>query len=58
MLAGSASIESLTAVVDLFFESVMVNDENLAVRQNRYVLLSILHAHYCQQWGRLSLLQG
>jgi glycyl-tRNA synthetase beta chain len=58
VLAGSASIESLTAVVDLFFESVMVNDDNLAVRQNRYTLLSILHAHYCQQWGKLSLLQG
>jgi glycyl-tRNA synthetase beta chain len=58
VLAGSTSIQSLTAVVELFFESVMVNDDNLAVRQNRYTLLSILHAHYCQQWGKLSLLQG
>ena len=58
VLDGSATIESLAPVVECFFESVMVNDENASIRQNRYVLLSILHAHYCQQWGKLSLLQG
>jgi glycyl-tRNA synthetase beta chain len=58
VLAGSAPTETLAPVVEAFFEAVMVNDENLAIRQNRYRLLSILHTHYCQQWGKLSLVQG
>ncbi len=58
VLAQQAPTESLALVVERFFETVMVNDDNLAIRQNRYTLLSVLHAHYCQQWGKLSLLQG
>jgi glycyl-tRNA synthetase beta subunit len=58
VLAEKAPTESLAPAVEAFFESVMVNDENPTIRQNRYTLLSILHTHYCQKYGKLSLLQG
>lgn len=36
----------LTAPIDLFFETVMVNDPDEAVRKNRYNLLSVLNRSY------------
>jgi glycyl-tRNA synthetase beta chain len=57
VLTHNAPLESLAPFVEAFFEGVMVNDENLTIRQNRYTLLSVLHTAYCQQWGQFSLLQ-
>lgn len=57
VLTANAPLESLAPLVEAFFEAVMVNDENLTIRQNRYTLLSVLHGAYCQRWGQFSLLQ-
>lgn len=39
-------LEALSARVDAFFDHVMVNADNDAVRQNRYNLLSLLNRQY------------
>jgi glycyl-tRNA synthetase beta chain len=57
VLTANAPLESLAPLVEAFFEAVMVNDEDLTIRQNRYTLLSVLHGAYCQRWGQFSLLQ-
>lgn len=43
-----ANLIGLSAPVELFFEKVMVNDPDDAVRKNRYNLLSVLNRFYLQ----------
>jgi glycyl-tRNA synthetase beta chain len=45
----SSFIQALAAVqpqIDAFFEKVLINDPDEAVKQNRYALLNLFHAHY------------
>jgi glycyl-tRNA synthetase beta chain len=42
------SLQGLNGAVELFFEKVMVNDPDDAVKKNRYNLLSVLNRFYLQ----------
>ena len=44
--ASPQSIAKLQSLVHAFFEDVMVNDPDAALKQNRHALLSVLNHHY------------
>jgi glycyl-tRNA synthetase beta chain len=44
--ALSEALSAINPAVELFFEKVMVNDPDDAVRKNRYNLLSVLNRFY------------
>lgn len=41
-----AALQGLAPVIEQFFESVLVNDKDELVKQNRYNLLSLLNSYY------------
>jgi glycyl-tRNA synthetase beta chain len=42
----TAALAELAPLIEAFFEKVLVNDPNEAIKANRYALLSVLHSAY------------
>ncbi|HEY9756038.1 MAG TPA: glycine--tRNA ligase subunit beta [Oculatellaceae cyanobacterium] len=52
-----AKLSRLVQPINKFFDEVMVNDENIAIRKNRHALLQVINDHF-KELGNFSRLQS